>query len=91
MALVILIGVGLVARDMRRNREPLRPAIFLGMLGESVVLSVLFGLVVGTLTAQLLGTLRRSVHTKRHPARRALRRCAVAHEACYAFARRWPV
>ena len=58
MGLVILIGVGIVARDMRANRQRLRAFVFaVEMLGESVLLALLFGLVVGTLTAQLLGTL----------------------------------
>jgi len=55
MGLVVLIGIALVARDMKRADEPLRPAYFVGMLLESAVLAVCFGLVIGTLTAQLLG------------------------------------
>ena len=55
MAAVVLIGVGLVAVDMRRSRDSLRPAYFVAMFAESVALAIAFGLVIGTLTAQLLG------------------------------------
>src|SRR3954465_959597 len=36
MAGVILLGVYLVARDMRRTREPLKSSYFAGMAAESV-------------------------------------------------------
>src|SRR5829696_805258 len=39
MAAVILLGVGLVVRDWRANRDRFRPLIFLGMLGESLALA----------------------------------------------------
>lgn len=54
--MLCLIGVGawLIARDFRANRN-LSPAILAGMLLESVVLALVFGVVVGTLTAALLG------------------------------------
>jgi hypothetical protein len=55
MAAVILLGVWFVARDMRRSTEPLRGRYFVGMLAESAVLAVAFGLVIATITAQLLG------------------------------------
>jgi len=50
------IGVGawLIARDLRANRN-LSPAVLGGMLLESVCLSLVFGVVVGGLTAALLG------------------------------------
>jgi hypothetical protein len=54
-AAVILLGVWLVGRDMR-GKGALRPPIFVMMFGESAVLAGVFGLVVGTLTARLLGT-----------------------------------
>src|SRR5205823_721122 len=57
MAAVILLGVWLVARDLRASRDRLKPVVFALMLGESIVLALVFGLVVGTLTAQLLGSL----------------------------------
>lgn len=52
---VALIGVAgyLVWRD-RAASGPLRPRIFAGMLGESVVLALFFGTVAGLLTALLL-------------------------------------
>jgi CAAX prenyl protease-like protein len=54
--MLCLIGVGawLIARDLRANRN-LSPAVLGGMLLESVVLSLVFGVVVGGLTAALLG------------------------------------
>jgi hypothetical protein len=57
MAAVILGGVWFVARDLRKSGDSLRPRVFVGMLAESAVLAVLFGIVVGTLTAQLLGSM----------------------------------
>jgi hypothetical protein len=44
-------------RDARSSGEPLRAAYFMWMLGESVALALLFGVVVGLITARLLGTL----------------------------------
>jgi hypothetical protein len=55
MTAVILIGAGFVARDMRRSREALKPVYFPLMLAESSVLAILFGVVIGTVTARLLG------------------------------------
>jgi hypothetical protein len=55
MALVVAAAVYLIVRDKRRHRAPLEPRVFAAMLGESVVLSLLLGVVVGTITAQLLG------------------------------------
>lgn len=55
MGLVVLIGIALVARDMKRSSEPLRMTYFAGMLVESMILAICFGLVIGTLTSQLLG------------------------------------
>src|SRR5258708_1048451 len=55
MAAVILLGVGLVARDIKRSAQPLRSSYFALMFAESVVLAIAFGLVIGTITAQLLG------------------------------------
>src|SRR6266704_5240056 len=55
--MLCLIGVGawLIARDLRANRN-LSPAVLAGMLLESVLLALVFGVVVGSLTAALLGT-----------------------------------
>lgn len=55
MAAVILLGVALVARDMKRSREALRPSYYGLMFAESALLAIGFGLVIGTVTAQLLG------------------------------------
>jgi len=57
IAVIVLGGVALVVRDLRRSKDRLRPAVFAGMLGESVVLAGLFGIVVGVTTAKLLGSL----------------------------------
>jgi membrane protease YdiL (CAAX protease family) len=56
-ATVIAVCVFLVGRDLARTRDRLRPRTFLLMLGESAVLAVLLGVVVGTLTQRLLGVL----------------------------------
>jgi len=55
--MLCLIGVGawLIARDLRANRT-LSPAVLAGMLLESVLLALVFGVVVGSLTAAVLGT-----------------------------------
>jgi len=55
--MLCLIGVGgwLIAKDVRRNRG-VSPAVLGGMLLEAVCLALVFGLVVGSLTAALLGT-----------------------------------
>ena len=58
MAVVVLVGVWLVVRDIRRSGERPRARVFVMMLLESIVLAGLFGIVVGTLTAQLLGSLQ---------------------------------
>jgi hypothetical protein len=53
-ALVVAVCVFFVARDLTKNRDGLRPRYFAIMLGESAILAVLLGAVVGTLTARLL-------------------------------------
>lgn len=55
MSAVILLGVWLVARDMKRSKDPLRPGYFGVMLLESAAMAIAFGVVIGTVTAQLLG------------------------------------
>jgi hypothetical protein len=57
MAAIILLGVGLVIRDLRASRDRIRPIVFLGMLGEAVMLAAVFGFVIGLTTAKLLGSL----------------------------------
>lgn len=56
---VLLVGMFVwgAVRDARKNREPLRAKYFGLMLGESVALALVFGVVVGLITARLLGTL----------------------------------
>ena len=55
MACLIIAGLWLVARDLRANPGRLRAVVFGMMLAESVVLALVFGVVVGGLTAALLG------------------------------------
>ncbi|MDQ2932059.1 MAG: CPBP family intramembrane metalloprotease [Gemmatimonadota bacterium] len=56
---VLLVGIFLwgAVRDVRASGEPLRASFFMWMLGESVALALVFGVVVGLITARLLGTL----------------------------------
>jgi hypothetical protein len=56
MSAVIGISIWFVSRDLRRGGK-LELATFGGMLLESVILALGFGVVIGTLTAQLLGSL----------------------------------
>jgi hypothetical protein len=57
IAAVILLGVGLVVRDLRQTGDRPRLRVFLGMLAESAALAGVFGLVIGLTTAKLLGSL----------------------------------
>jgi hypothetical protein len=56
---VVIIGgsIWFIARDLRRSGGTLRWRVFAAMLGESMLLALLFGAVVGTVTAGLLGQL----------------------------------
>lgn len=54
-ALVVAVCVYLVARDLARASDRLRPRFFALMFGESAVLGALLGFVVATLTMRLLG------------------------------------
>ena len=56
MALVIGGALWLIVRDRRGG--PVRAGTLAAMLAESLALALLFGLVVGTATAQLVGPLR---------------------------------
>jgi len=56
-ATTIAVCIFLVARDLKRSKDRLRPRTFLLMLGESAVLGALLGIVVGTITRELLGAL----------------------------------
>ncbi|HVZ76868.1 MAG TPA: CPBP family intramembrane glutamic endopeptidase [Gemmatimonadaceae bacterium] len=58
MGAVVLTCLGLAARDLRRAGGGLRAGTFALMLAESGVLALLFGLVVGLATAELLGHIR---------------------------------
>jgi hypothetical protein len=55
MLCIIAIGAWLIAKDIRAHRGKLTPSILGAMLLESVGLSLVFGVVVGGLTAALLG------------------------------------
>jgi hypothetical protein len=56
---VVLVGVGgwLVRRDMRARGGGLRLSIFGAMFLESIALALVFGVVVGVITARVLGVL----------------------------------
>jgi hypothetical protein len=56
--MLCLIGLGawLIAKDVRANGGRLKPTVVGVMLLESLCLSLVFGIVVGGLTAALLGT-----------------------------------
>lgn len=56
-ALVALLLLTLAIRDRRRSGAPLRPRLFVVMLLESAALAIVFGFVVGVITAQLLNAL----------------------------------
>lgn len=58
--MVCLIGAGLwiVARDLRAHGRRLRVGVFAGMLVESILLALLFGFLVGGVTAGVLGLLQ---------------------------------
>src|SRR4051812_49436734 len=43
MTAVVLLGVGLIARDMSRAKQPLRVSYFVLMFAESLALAILFG------------------------------------------------
>ncbi|MFL5612278.1 MAG: CPBP family intramembrane glutamic endopeptidase [Gemmatimonadaceae bacterium] len=54
---VIGIGIWFVARDMKRTGKGVRPLVFGAMLAESIALAAIFGVVIGTVTVKLLGSL----------------------------------
>jgi hypothetical protein len=55
---VIAVGIWFVARDLRRGGR-LEPRVFLWMAAEAVALALVFGLVIGTVTAKLLSPFNR--------------------------------
>ena len=68
IGVIVLIGLVLVVRDLRQSRDRLRPGIFVGMLGESILLALFFGVVVGGVTRGVL----RLVHPLAVPSGREL-------------------
>jgi len=50
---VIAVSIWLIARDLRRGGK-LEPRLFLWMMGEAIAIALVFGLVIGTVTARLL-------------------------------------
>jgi hypothetical protein len=57
IAAVIGIGIWFVARDIKRSGQGVRPIVFGAMLAESIALAAIFGIVIGTITMKLLGSL----------------------------------
>jgi len=57
IAAVIGIGIWFIVRDMKRSGTGLRPLVFGGMIAESIALAAIFGIVIGTITVKLLGSL----------------------------------
>src|SRR5256714_9917478 len=57
IAAVVGIGIWFIARDIKRSGKGVRPLVFGGMLAESIALAALFGIVIGTITMKLLGSL----------------------------------
>jgi Type II CAAX prenyl endopeptidase Rce1-like len=53
---LMIVGGWLIARDVRSHPGRLTPSFLGGMMLESICLSLLFGIVVGGLTAALLGS-----------------------------------
>ena len=58
-ALLVGTMVALTIRDKRRHPGPLRTRVLVLMLFESIALALLFGVVVGLVTAQLVSSLQR--------------------------------
>jgi hypothetical protein len=56
-ALLVAIFLWGAWKDARASGQPLVSSIFALMLGESIALALVFGVVVGLITARLLGTL----------------------------------
>jgi hypothetical protein len=57
IAAVVGIGIWFIARDIKRSGQGVRPLVFGAMLAESIALAAIFGIVIGTLTVKLLGSL----------------------------------
>jgi hypothetical protein len=56
MLCLVIVGIWLMAKDLRAHRGPLSLAVLGAMLVESVCLALIFGIVVGGLTTALLGS-----------------------------------
>lgn len=54
---VVGIGIWFIARDIKRTGQGVRPLVFGAMMAESIALAAIFGIVIGTLTVKLLGSL----------------------------------
>lgn len=61
--LLIAVALWLVIRDMRAHGSRLSPRIFAGMMAESIVLALAFGIVVSTITSQVLAPFAALVQT----------------------------
>lgn len=61
--LLIAVALWLVMRDMRAHGSRLSPRIFAGMMAESIVLALAFGIVVSTITSQVLAPFAALVQT----------------------------
>jgi hypothetical protein len=57
IAAVVGIGIWFVARDMKLSGQGVRLMVFGAMLAESIALAGAFGVVIGTITVKLLGSL----------------------------------
>ena len=53
-ALLIGVSLWLVVRDMRKEGTHLSPRVFAGMMAESIVLALAFGIVVASVTTRVL-------------------------------------
>ena len=58
---LIVLGLFLVGRDLRRHGRHLSKAVFLGMTLEAAVLAVLCGVLVGGITSHLFGAMGLSI------------------------------
>src|SRR3954451_15430197 len=54
---VVGVGIWFIARDIKRSGQGVRPLVFGGMVAESIALAAIFGVVIGTMTVKLLGSL----------------------------------
>src|ERR1051325_4411458 len=57
IAAVVGVGIWFIARDIKRTGQGVRPLVFGAMMAESIALAAIFGVVIGTVTVKLLGSL----------------------------------